>query len=61
MTVAENSIEPFARSVDRATAGNVNAKVSNSKGIKRAMTSIPIRYQRNLKEYHLFLYRAEPS
>ena len=42
MTVAENSIKAFARSVDRAAAGTVNAKVSKSKGIKRAMTCMAI-------------------
>ncbi len=42
MMVAEDSIGALARSLDRAAAGNVNAKVSNSKGIKRAMTCIPI-------------------
>ncbi|XSC45699.1 hypothetical protein ACF1BQ_006400 [Bradyrhizobium sp. RDT10] len=39
--VAEDSIRALARSFDRPAVGNVNAKVSNSKGIKRAMTCIP--------------------
>jgi len=42
MTVAEDSVRALARSLDRAAAGNVNAKVSSSNGIKRAMTCIPI-------------------
>jgi hypothetical protein len=45
MMAAEDSTRALAPTLDRAAAGNVNAKVSNSKGIKRAMTCIAIGYQ----------------